>query len=81
MLDCRDPADVPGGWDAVPSGLSSRAAGDTWAAGAGSTLPQVPSVMLSEDPNVLINPLHGDAVKIAATTAKCRLFDPRFFHR
>ncbi len=72
---------LPGGWDAVPSGLSSRAAGDAWAAAGGSGLLLVPSVIVPEEHNVLINPLHGDSAKITATTIKRWLYDPRFFYR
>jgi RES domain-containing protein len=71
---------LPGGWDAVPAGLSSRTAGDTWAAGAGSALLLVPSVIVPDEFNVLINPLHADAASITATTIKRWIYDPRFFH-
>jgi RES domain-containing protein len=70
---------LPGGWNAVPAGSSSRMAGDSWVASAASALPAVPSVIVPEECNVLINPLHPDAAGIMATTIKRWIYDPRFF--
>lgn len=70
---------LPGGWDAVPASLSSRTAGDAWAAARSSALLLVPSVIVPEEFNVLINPLHADAASITATTIKRWIYDPRFF--
>ncbi|MCE3605400.1 RES family NAD+ phosphorylase [Massilia sp. P8910] len=70
---------LPGGWDAVPAGLTSRAAGDAWAASASSALLMVPSVIVPDEFNVLINPLHADVALITATTIKRWIYDPRFF--
>lgn len=70
---------LPGGWDAIPAGLSARAAGDAWAASLASALLLVPSVIVPDEYNVLINPNHPDAAKIVATTVKRWTYDPRFF--
>ncbi len=70
---------LPGGWDAVPAGLSSRAAGDAWAAAKDSALLMVPSVIVPDEFNALINPLHADAASINATILKRWIYDPRFF--
>ncbi|SFU46561.1 RES family NAD+ phosphorylase [Pseudoduganella namucuonensis] len=70
---------LPGGWDAVPAGLSSRMAGDAWAAARGSALLLVPSVIVPDEFNVLINPLHADSASITATALKRWICDPRFF--
>jgi RES domain-containing protein len=68
---------LPGGWDAIPSGLSGRAAGDAWSAARVSALLQVPSVIVPDEYNVLINPQHPDAAAIVATTLKRWIYDPR----
>jgi RES domain-containing protein len=39
----------------------------------------VPSVIVPEEYNALINPLHPDAKSITATTLKRWIYDPRFF--
>jgi RES domain-containing protein len=70
---------LPGGWDAVPSGLASRNAGDAWAASTRSALLLVPSVSVPDEHNVLINPMHSETGSITATTTKRWIYDPRFF--
>jgi RES domain-containing protein len=70
---------LPGGWDAIPAGLSARAAGDAWIASGASALLLVPSVIVPDEYNVLINPRHGDAAAIVATTVKRWIYDPRLF--
>lgn len=70
---------LPGGWDAVPSGITSRIAGDRWAASKRSALLLVPSVSVPREFNVLINPLHPDAAAITATTIERWHYDPRFY--
>lgn len=68
----------PGGWDAIPAGVSSRSAGDAWIASGASALLLVPSVIVPDEHNVLINPAHADASRIAAVTLKRWIYDPRF---
>jgi len=70
---------LPGGWDAIPAGLGARTAGDAWIAAGASALLLVPSVIVPDEYNVLINPRHADAAAIAATTLRRWIYDPRFF--
>jgi RES domain-containing protein len=70
---------LPGGWDAVPCGMTSRTTGDTWVASGSSALLLVPSVSVPDEYNVLINPQHPDVAAITATTVKRWIYDPRFF--
>ena len=70
---------LPGGWDAVPPGMTSRTAGDAWVASSSSALLLVPSVIVPDEYNVLINPQHPDVASITATTIKRWIYDPRFF--
>ncbi|MDO5626022.1 MAG: RES family NAD+ phosphorylase [Pseudomonadota bacterium] len=65
------------GWDALPAGRVSIAWGTAWAQHAGSLLAQVPSVVVPEEHNVLINPLHPDAPRLRATKLRRWLYDPR----
>lgn len=69
----------PGGWDAVPPGMTSRTTGDAWVASRSSALLLVPSVIVPDESNVLINPQHPDVASITATTIKRWIYDPRFF--
>jgi RES domain-containing protein len=70
---------LPAGWDAIPAGLAAKSAGETWIASRASALLLVPSVSVPDEYNVLINPHHGDASAISATTLKRWIYDPRFF--
>ncbi|MGH8853175.1 MAG: RES family NAD+ phosphorylase [Telluria sp.] len=70
---------LPGGWDAIPAGMAARTAGDAWIAAGATALLLVPSVIVPDEHNVLINPQHGDSAAIVATTLKRWNYDPRFF--
>lgn len=39
----------------------------------------VPSVIVPDESNILINPLHPDVGLMIATTLKRWIYDPRFF--
>lgn len=54
------------GWDAVPAGLISIRHGSVWLASQSSALLQVPSVIVPEEPIILINPRHPDSSGITA---------------
>lgn len=68
---------LPVGWDAAPSGRVSISFGTAWLKGLSSALLFVPSVIVPEEVNVLINPLHPDSRRLAATKARRWLYDPR----
>ncbi len=72
-----DAASAPIAWDAEPAGLASIAHGSEWAKSAASALLLVPSVIVPEEANLLINPRHPDAGAITATKVRRWLFDPR----
>ncbi len=80
VWDARQILDpLPGGWDAIPAGLSARIAGDAWSESKASALLLVPSVIVPDEYNVLITPEHPDATKLVATTLRRWIYDPRFF--
>ena len=68
---------LPVGWDAIPEGRVSRALGSKWLNAASSALLVVPSVIVSEEINVLVNPAHGDAKRIMAVKIRKFAYDPR----
>lgn len=69
----------PGGWDAIPAGLAGKRAGDGWIAAGKSALLLVPSVIVPDEYNVLLNPRHADAAAVTASTVRRWSYDPRFF--
>lgn len=80
VWDARSVLDpLPAGWDAIPTGITARTAGDAWIASARTPLLLVPSVIVPDEYNVLINPQHADVAAITATTLKRWIYDPRFF--
>lgn len=71
-----DAAQFPG-WDVQPAGKVSRDWGNAWARGARSALAQVPSAVVAEELNVLINPLHPALKRVRATKVRRWLYDGR----
>lgn len=72
-----DPAHLVG-WDAEPYGVTSQRYGEAWLRGGASALLRVPSVIIPEEFNVLINPAHPDRRRIAAVKLRRFQYDPRF---
>ena len=70
-------AELPVGWSAIPEGKVSLDIGDAWLRTAPSALLVVPSVIVPEDCNVLINPLHPDAAGLRAAKLRPWLYDRR----
>lgn len=69
------PANI--GWDAVPHGRTSIEWGTNWIASGASCLARVPSVVVPEEFNVLINPLHNDGLKLTAVKVRKWGYDTR----
>lgn len=72
-----DPATLDIGWDAEPAGRVSISFGSNWVSGNHSALLLVPSIVVPEEWNVLINPAHPDAGRISARKVRKWLYDPR----
>jgi RES domain-containing protein len=67
----------PVGWDAIPAGKVSLDEGDRWLKSGRSAVLIVPSAIVGEECNVLINPLHPDAKHIKARKLRKWTYDPR----
>jgi RES domain-containing protein len=65
------------GWDALPEGLVSMDWGTSWAGSLTSLLAQVPSIVVPEESNVLINPKHPTASKLVAKKLRRWSYDTR----
>jgi RES domain-containing protein len=65
------------GWDAEPAGQVSIQFGTSWARAGTSALLLLPSVIVPEEWNVLINPAHADCTRITAVKQRKWLYDPR----
>ncbi len=54
------------GWDAIPEGMVSLNAGEAWLRGGASAVMIVPSAIVPEEMNYLINPRHANSGAIKA---------------
>ncbi len=71
------PRPPPAGWNAVPEGMVCRQFGSAWLSAGRSALLAVPSVIIGEEDNVLINPAHADARGIQASKLRRFVYDHR----
>lgn len=65
------------GWDAEPAGAVSLEIGKKWVDSAASAVALVPSVIVPEEFNLVINPAHPDAAQITAKKVRKWLYDSR----
>lgn len=70
-------AACPVGWDAIPAGMVSLAIGEDWLAAGDSALLFVPSIVVPEEFNVLVNPAHPDAAHLTYTKIRKFSYDAR----
>lgn len=67
------------GWDAEPAGMVSLEWGTAWAASGRTLLAEVPSVIVPEETNILINPAHANAADLRVRKVRRWLYDARLF--
>lgn len=67
----------PVGWDAIPEGRVSRAEGSAWLRSGRTALLVVPSVIINEEDNMLINPGHPDSALLVAMKVRRFIYDHR----
>ena len=70
---------LPIGWSAIPEGTVSLDIGNNWLRPGGAALLMIPSVIVHEEFNVLINPEHADAEAITAQKVRPWFYDNRLF--
>lgn len=70
---------LPPGWNATPEAKVSLDLGDAWLAAGDSPVMLVPSVVVPEEHNVLINPKHPSCRGAKAHKVRKWLYDPRLF--
>jgi RES domain-containing protein len=68
---------LPVGWDAEPAGRASIEFGTNWLRSGTFALLVVPSVIVPEEFNIIINPQHSGSVRITAAKVRKWLYDPR----
>lgn len=71
------PTDLPPGWEAHDDLGPCQAAGDAWLRGSVECVLAVPSAIVPEESNFLINPRHSEAGSIKVVSSRPFAFDPR----
>ena len=72
-------ADLPDDWRRTPPSLNSRQIGKVWLDAGETALMQVPSVIVPEEPNYLVNPLHADFTQLVIHAPAPFEIDRRLF--
>ena len=72
-------ADLPDDWRRTPPSLSLRKIGKAWLDAGETAVMQVPSVIVPEESNYLVNPLHADFTQLAIRAPAPFGIDGRLF--
>ncbi len=75
-----DQTQLPVGWDAEPASKTSIDFGTRWIVGRSTALLIIPSVIVPEEFNVLVNPAHADMAGVTARKVRKWTFDPRLLN-
>ncbi len=73
--------DLPAGWDALEDGGSATAFGTAFLKRRDHLYMRVPSVIVAEGVNLVINPAHHAYDRLKLSIARTFSFDPRMFKR
>jgi RES domain-containing protein len=77
LVEVIDPADLPDNWDSSPVPPEVQAVGDAWLASTRSLALRVPSALVRDSYNILINPEHGDFGRLTIVSTEPFDFDRR----
>jgi RES domain-containing protein len=69
--------ELPEDWNSRPISPSTRAIGDRWVKKQSSAVLKVPSIVVPDEYNYLLNPTHPDFAKIKIGKPTIYYFDPR----
>jgi RES domain-containing protein len=72
-----EPSHLPRNWRADPAPLGLRTIGDHWALASTSAVLRVPSTLVPEENNLLLNPSHPDFCRLRMAHPISFRFDPR----
>jgi RES domain-containing protein len=70
-------ADLPEDWNSRPISPSTRAIGDRWVKKQNSAVLRVPSIVVPDEYNYLLNPAHPDFAQIQIGKPTIYYFSPR----
>jgi RES domain-containing protein len=70
---------LPSGWDELPTSVSAQTLGREWLERGDALAMRVPSAVLPEESNVILNPRHPDFQHVKLTIVRPFSFDQRMF--
>lgn len=79
LLYAPDLAQLPNGWNAMPTSGAAQAFGRAWLEGGTELGMKVPSVIVPEESNVILNPRHPDYGRVELQIVRPFTFDGRIF--
>ena len=71
--------ELPRGWDKLPPGPASKRFGDAWVTSATSLGLLVPSVVASDEKNLILNPSHPRFHELRVLSKRRVMLDKRLF--
>ena len=74
-----DLADLPKDWNLVPAGPGSMDFGTKWARGNRSLVLYVPSALVREESNAVLNPNHTEFAAVKMVVERDFHYDPRMY--
>lgn len=77
LVEAVDVATLPRDWKTHPAPSALQELGDQWALGQRSVVLQVPSAMVPNEQNFILNPEHADFERVKIGQASPFQFDPR----
>lgn len=77
LTDELTPAGLPGDWNAYPEHPHCAMLGDAWARRGLSLVLRVPSAIIPEESNVLLNPRHPEMARVRVVLSRDFTHDPR----
>jgi RES domain-containing protein len=72
--------DLPLGWQVEPPASPTQQVGDAWARAGRSAVLAVPSALIPEELNYLLDPVHRDFARITLAKPTPFTFDPRLLN-
>lgn len=70
-------ADLPPGWERFPAPTALAEIGSAWIAELRSAVLFVPSAVVAEERNILLNPLHPEFTQVRVLEIRALKLDPR----
>lgn len=77
LVEVLDRGRLPAGWNASPAPAGLQEIGDRWLAAGRSLALRVPSAVVPEECNYLLNPAHREFRRVAIGAPRAFALDPR----